>query len=207
MVRQGMTSRTAIGLLILAGFQIGIDGCYYPAKTQPPPPAKTQAVVKVPYDLTWDAIKNVVDKNEYKILGDDPNHGIVEVESHSFTLSDADCGQMKSIANRYDAEPDPGGSAVYNFKVEPAGPESTSLTVNATYTTPLHVPFHPISDFQCVSRGTQEARLLKEVETAAHLEHRPSAASSTFENAHGLTAGRPTLLRPDFLKKPVTPVK
>ncbi len=160
--------------------------------------------MKVPYDLTWDAVHTVVNKNEYKILGDDPNHGIVEAEAHSFTLADADCGQMKSVANRYDAEPDPGGSAVYNFKVEPAGPESTNLSVVATYSTPLHVPFHPITDFQCVSRGTQEARLLKEVDDAAHAARRPS---SSFEKHHQLTPGRPTLLRPDFLKKPGEPEK
>ena len=198
-----MMSRTAICLVIITGaIQVGIAGCYYPAKLQPPPLNKTQTVVNVPYDLTWHAIQTVVETNQYKILGDDPNHGIVEAEAHSFTLVDADCGQMKSVANRYDAEPDPGGSAVYNFKVEPAGPEATNLSVNATYSTPLHVPFHPITDFQCVSRGTQEARLLKEVDAAAHAEHRPG---SIFEKPHELTPGRPTMLRPDFLKKPGAP--
>ena len=156
-------------------------------------------MVKVPYDLTWDALHRVVNQHEYKILGDDPNHGIVEAEAHSFTLADADCGQMKSVANKYVAEPDPGGSAVYNFKLEPAGPEATNLSVSATYSTPLHVPFHPISDFQCVSRGTQEARLLKEVDTAAHSEHRPS---SSLEKPRQLTPGLPTLLGPDILKRP-----
>lgn len=157
-------------------------------------------MVKIPYDLTWDAVHTVVNRNEYKILGDDPNHGIVEAEAHSFTLVDADCGQMKSVANRYDAEPDPGGSAVYNFKVEPAGSQSTNLSVIATYSTPLHVPFHPVTDFQCVSRGTQEARLLKEVENTALTERRPSKNS---EQPHQLApGGRPTLLRPDILKKP-----
>jgi hypothetical protein len=205
MMRQSMISRTTIGLAIAIGaIEVGIGGCYYPAKIQPPAPAKTQTVVKVPYDLTWDAVKTVVNKNEYKILGDDPNHGIVEAEAHSFTLADADCGQMKSVANRYDAEPDPGGSAVYNFKLEPAGPDATNLSVIATYNTPLHVPFHPITDFLCISRGTQETRLLTEVETVAHSEHRPNPS---FDKLHPLTSGRPTLLRPDFLKKPGAPEK
>lgn len=194
-----MLSRTAIGLVTI----IGIGGCYYPAKIQPPAQAKTQSVVKVPYDLTWDAVHTVVTKNDYKVLGDDPNHGIVEAEAHSFTLADADCGQMKSIASRYDAEPDAGGSAVYNFKVEPAGPEGTALSVSATYSTPLHVPFHPITDFECVSRGTQEARLLKEIEETARNERRPTASSEKPQHQqHQLTTGgRPTLLRPDILKK------
>jgi hypothetical protein len=201
-----MISWTAIGLVLLEAIvSIGIGGCYYPAKIQPPSSAKTQSVVKVPYDLTWDAVHTVVNKNDYRILGDDPNHGIVEAEAHTFTLADADCGQMKSVASRYDAEPDAGGSAVYNFKVEPAGPEATSLSVNATFSTPLHVPFHPISDFQCVSRGTQETRLLNEVAETARTERRPSA---NFEQPSQRTpGGRPTLLRPDILKKFSPPEK
>lgn len=197
-----MGSRTAIYIAIVTIIStgaIGIGGCYYPAQIQPPPPAKTQTVVEIPYDLTWDAVHSVVDKNGFKILGDDPNHGIIEAEAHSFTLGDADCGQMKSVASRYTAEPDPGGSAVYNFKVDPAGPQATNVSVNATYTTPLHVPFHPVTDFLCVSRGTQEARLLNEVDAAAHLERRPSRS---LNKPPQLTPGRPTLLRPDFLKKP-----
>jgi hypothetical protein len=219
MVRHSMNSRSAIWFAIIGGaVQIGLVGCYYPTKLQPPAPAKTRILVNVPYDLTWDAVHTVVNKNEYRILGDDPNNGIVEAEAHSFTLADADCGQMKSIANRYNAEPDAGGSAVYNFKVEPAGPEATNLSVNATYSTPLHVPFHPISDFQCVSRGNQEARLLNEVDIAAHTERRPNADldkphQSTpggrptlmrpdSEQSPQLMPGRPSLLKPDFLKKP-----
>jgi len=220
MTRYSMTSKSAICLAIITGaIQLGVAGCYYPAKIQPPSAAKTQTLVNVPYDLTWDAVHTVVNQNEYKVLGDDPNNGIVEAEAHSFTLADADCGQMKSVANRYDAEPDAGGSAVYNFKVEPAGREATNLSVIATYSTPLRVPFHPITDFQCVSRGTQEARLLKEVDTAAHAEHRPTP---DFDKPHQMTPGRPTLLRPesdkshqiapggpsllrpDFLRKPGT---
>jgi hypothetical protein len=196
MMRQSMISRTAIGLVLIAG----IGGCYYPAQIQPPPVAKTKSVVKVPYDLTWDAVHTVVNKNDFKILGDDPNHGIVEAEAHTFTLADADCGQMKSVSSRYDAEPDAGGSAVYNFKVEPAGPEASSLSVNATYSTPLHVPFHRISDFQCVSRGTQETRLLNDIAETARTERRPTAGGFA-KPAEGAPGGRPTLLRSDILKK------
>jgi hypothetical protein len=222
MVRRSMNPRSAICFAIIAGaIQVGLAGCYYPAKLQAPAPAKTRILVNVPYDLTWDAVHTVVGRNEYKILGDDPNDGIIEAEAHSFTLADADCGQMKSIANRYEAEPDPGGSAVYNFKVEPAGPEATNLSVNATYSTPLHVPFHPVSDFQCISRGNQEVRLLKEVDTAAHSERRPNAELDKprqptpggrptllrpdSENSLQPAPERPSLLKPDFLKKPGAP--
>lgn len=191
-----------IGLFIVsASISVGAAACYYPAKIAPPPGPQTRETIQRPYDLTWDAVHRVVNKNEFKILGDDPNQGIVEAEAHSFTLRDADCGQMKSVGSRFDAEPDPGGSAVYNFKVEPAGPESTSLSVNATYSTPLHVPLHPISDFQCVSRGTQEARLLREIDAAAHSVQRPTRHS---ENLRPFTSGHPTLLGPDILKRPPT---
>jgi len=174
-------------------------GCYYPAKIAPPPAAHSRTTVARPYDLTWDAVHKVITKNRFKVLGDDPNQGIVEAESYSFSLSDADCGQMRSVGDRYDAEPDPGGTAVYNFKVEPAGPEASNLSVNATYTTPLHVPLHPISDFQCVSRGTQEKRLLQEIDTTAQAEQRPK---KEVEILHAPAPGRPTLLGPDILKRP-----
>jgi hypothetical protein len=197
-----MISRTSICLAIATGaIQIAVVGCYYPAKLQPPSQAKDQTVVQVPYDLTWDALHTVVNTNGYKILGDDPNHGIVEAEAHSFTLADADCGQMKSLANRYDAERDAGGSAVYNFKVETAGPEASQVSVSATFSTPLHVPLHPITDFQCVSRGVQEARLLKEIAAAAQAERRP--VSSSFGSSNQLAPQqRPSLMGTDVLKRP-----
>jgi len=175
-----------------------IAGCYYPPVTQPPPEKKNHIVVPVPYDLTWDAVHTVAKNNDYKIEGDDPDHGIVEVEAHSFTLADADCGKMRSLGSKYDADPLPGGSAVYNFKVEPAGPQSTELSINATYSTPLHVPFERITDFQCVSHGTQETRLISEVEKAAEAAHRPVY---TEPSKRPLTSGRPTLLR-EQLKDP-----
>jgi hypothetical protein len=183
---------------------IAVGGCYYPANLRPPSDAKTRVVIKVPYDLTWDAVHIVVKDNDYKLQGDDPNNGIVEAEAHQFTLDDADCGQMRSIGSKFPAEPLAGGSAVYNFKVEPAGPDATTVSVTATFSTPLNIPFHPVTDFQCVSRGTQEARLIDAVETAALRERRPgeNLSSPTTTPGEPLTPGRPTLLRPDFFKKP-----
>ena len=178
----------AIGIVVPIATTLG--GCYYPPVTQPPPEKKTRTVVPVPYDLTWDAVHTVVKNHDFKLQGDDPDHGIVEAEAHSFTLADADCGKMRSLGSKYDADPLAGGSAVYNFKVEPAGPQSTDLSVNATYSTPLHVPFERITAYQCTSRGTQEARLISEVEKAAEESHRP-----VYTPKRPLTSGRPTLLR------------
>jgi hypothetical protein len=190
--------RLTLALLAIAS---GVAGCFYPPTTQPPAASKTQTVVPVPYDLTWDAVHDVVLHNDYKVQGDDPDHGIVEAEGHTFTLSAADCGQLKSIAGRYDAEPLPGASAVYNIKVEPAGPQSTDVAINATYNTPIHVPFHPVRDFQCVSRGVEEARLLNEIEIAARTERRPEKAPAEQSAPRRmLTPGRPTLLRPELIR-------
>ncbi len=194
--------RTCLALLIatLAG---GISGCFYPPTTQPPPPKKTRATIGVPYDLTWDAVHQVISKNDFKLQGDNPDHGIIEAQTHSFTLADADCGKSRSIGSPYDAEPEPGSSAVYNFRLEPAGTQATTVSVNATYSTPLHVPFHPTVEFYCVSRGVREARLLDEIEVAARAERRPTETMAPApEQPQILTPGRPTLLKPDILKKP-----
>ncbi|HLX37676.1 MAG TPA: hypothetical protein VKR29_07740 [Candidatus Binataceae bacterium] len=185
--------------LILLALMLCGGGCYYAARIQPPKAAETRATVTRPYDLTWDAVHTVVKQNDFRIVADDPNQGIVEVESHAFTTGDADCGQMKSVGNRFDAQPDPGGSAVYEFKVEPNGPESTNLSVNATYSTPLHVPFHPITNFQCISRGTQEARLLHQIDATAQAEQRPTKEVLT---PRPVLSTRPSLLDSDILKRP-----
>lgn len=188
---------------VLAAAVVGTAGCFYPPASKPPPEAKTSAVIDVPYDLTWDAIHTVVKKNDYKLEGDDPDHGIVEAEAHEFSLADADCGQLKSIGSRYDADPLPGSSAVYNIRIEPSGPNATAISVNATFSTPVHVPLHPINAFQCVSRGVQETRLLKEIQITAQTERRPAEATPSrgLLKSEPLTSGRPTLMR-DKLSEP-----
>jgi hypothetical protein len=189
-----MTMRLGLLTLMLLG-----GGCYYPALIQPPKPAQTRETIGRPYDLTWDAVHKVVQQNDFKIVAEDPNEGIVEVESHAFTLGDADCGQMKTVGSPFEAPPDPAGSAVYNFKVEPNGPEATNLSVNATYSTPLHVAFHPVTNQKCVSRGTQEARLLHEIEATAQAERRPT---KEVQAPHPVMSTRPTLLDSEILKRP-----
>ena len=181
----------------IAAMSIAAQACYYPAQIQPPLPAKNQTVVTVPYDLTWDALHSVVAQHEFRILGDDPNHGIIEADAHTFTLADADCGQLKSIGSRYDVVPDPGGGAVYNFHAEPAGPEATTLSVMATFSTPVHIAFHPVSNVECISRGLQETRLLSEIDAAAHSERRPTKMEDL-----PLAPKRHSLMGPDILKRP-----
>src|SRR5574337_529083 len=150
-----------IALLVLSA--VVDSGCFYPPRMQPPPETKTAAVVGVPYDLTWQAAKSVIANNDYRLEVEDPDHGVLEGEAHKFTLADADCGQVRSMGSPYDAEPESGMTAVYSFRVEPAGLQASKVSIGATYSSPLHVPFHPVKDFHCGSRGTAESRLLGEI--------------------------------------------
>lgn len=152
---------------------LALAGCFYPAQGTPPPVEKTQITVETPYDLTWDATITVIKNNNYHLQAQDPVHGVLEVQSNHFSLADVDCGIISSVGGKYPVEPDPGASAVYNFVVKPNGTESTTVAVQATFDVSLRVPFHPISDAVCISRGVQEARLLNEVAEQAKTEHRP----------------------------------
>lgn len=148
-------------------------GCFYPPIEKPPTAKQDRIVLSLPYDLAWQAVNAVVAQNGYQVIVRDPNRGLIETQTNHFTLRDADCGQLKSVAGRYPAEPNQAASAVYNFSVKPNGKEASIVEVRATFSAPLHVPLHPPRDVQCVSRGTQEARLLKEVAQQARLTHRP----------------------------------
>jgi hypothetical protein len=156
----------AISTLLLAG-------CFYPATATPPALEKTQITLDTPYDLAWDATIAVIKNNNYHLQAQDPVHGVLEAQSNHFSLVDVDCGNISSIGGKYPVEPDPGASAVYNFVVKPNGKESSTVAVQATFDVSLHVPFHPLSDTECISHGVQEARLLGEVEKQAKTERRP----------------------------------
>jgi hypothetical protein len=152
-------------------------GCFYPPIQKPLSARAKQVTIALPYDLAWDAVHAVIEQNFYKIVMQNPDVGIIEAQAAGgFTLKDADCGNLKGIAGRYKAEPDPNASAVYDFELKPIGGETTAVSVQATFTAPLHVPLHPPSYEQCVSRGVQEARLLGEISSQALREHRPGLA-------------------------------
>ena len=159
-------------LLYLAA--VAAAGCFYPPTEKPAADDQHQITLALPFDLAWDAVHRVITDNGFKIIAEDPNNGIIETQAETgFSLKDADCGQLRGIASKYRAEPDPGSSAVYNFSVKPRGNEASVVVLQAVFTSPLHVPMHPMSDENCVSRGTQEARLFKEIQAAARTEHRP----------------------------------
>lgn len=152
-------------------------GCFYPPQEKPPAPNRTSVTLDQPYDLAWDAVQTVVADNAYHVVTSNPNSGTVEAQKvGGFTLDDADCGKLRGIAGKIKAEPDPDSSVVFDFHVEPQAVRTSVVSVGATFTAPLHVPLHPISDVQCVSRGVQEARLLDEIRRQALLEHRPPLA-------------------------------
>jgi hypothetical protein len=154
-------------------------GCFYPPTQAPPPPNKNKVALDQPYDLAWDAVHAVIRKNKLHINAEDPNHGIIETETNRFTLDDADCGNLKGIVGKYAAEPNEAATAVYNFEVKPNGREASTVAVQATFSAPLHIPLHPMTDVQCVSRGKSEARLLQEIVAEAAQMKRPTFAAPT----------------------------
>ena len=151
-----------------------LTGCFYPPQQRALPERSTEVTVPIAYDLAWDAVHSVISSNGYQIIRENPDQGVVEAQAvGGFTLKDADCGKLAGIAGKYVAEPDPDASAVYDFLVKPKGTGASTVGVQAIFSAPLHIPMHLVSDEQCVSRGIQEARLLKEISQQAAQEHRP----------------------------------
>jgi hypothetical protein len=187
-------TRVTIGTIVNAKFYFGarfgiaavallaaaaLAGCFYPPAEASPPLKKETVRLDRPYDLAWEAVHAVIRKNNLRINAENPNHGIVETETNRFTLKDADCGKVKGIIGKYAAEPNLAATAVYSFEVKPKGREASTVSVQATYSAPLQVPLHPTRDVRCVSRGTAEARLLKEIVAEAAAMHRPAFAKPT----------------------------
>jgi len=196
------TRRTTFLLVLLAAVAAG---CFNPPVAQEPPDSKTSVAVPLPFDLTWTAVNEVIKLNDYRIQAQDPNHGILEVLGNRFTLQDADCGKIESIAGTYPAEPESNATAVYNFRVTPISNESTRVGVRASYDSPLRVPLHPYQDVQCVSRGAEESHLLQQVLAQARVTRPPAyrkpGAPAPAPSAPVLAPGRPTLLKPEMLPK------
>lgn len=151
-------------------------GCFDPPTTQPPPDELQQVVIPLPYDLAWDAVNAVVKENSFHVQAQDMTNGIIEAVGPRFTLHDADCGKVKSLAGAYSAEPQANSSSVYNFLVRPRGREATLVEVRATFNSSVTVPLHPTTDVDCVSHGIQESNLLRDVLAEAKKTHRPEFA-------------------------------
>ena len=171
-----MTARARRWAAVALAMAAMANGCFYPPTEPPPLPSKDEITIDRPYDMVWDAVHNVIKENKLQVNADDPNQGIVETETNQFTLAEADCGQLKDIGGKHAAEPDRAATAVYFFKVKPAGHESSTVSVQATFSAPLYVPLHPPRAVQCVSRGKAEARLLAQVAERAAAMHRPTFA-------------------------------
>ena len=165
-----MRKRCCVVLLVSGA----LAACFYPPARKPPAARDNEIILALPYDLAWDTVQKVIAENAFRTITQNPDSGVVEAQAiGGFTLRDADCGRLKGIAGKYNAEPDPNSSAVYDFYVKPRGGESTVVSVQATFSTPLHIPLHPPSYAQCVSHGIEEAHLLKEISRAALQAHRP----------------------------------
>jgi hypothetical protein len=161
--------------LIVPVWITSIAGCFYPPQHKPLTPNRTTVSLDLPYDLAWAAVQTVVARNGYHVVTDNPNNGTIEAQAvgRGFTLDDADCGKLRGIGGKVKEEPDPDSSAIYDFHIEAREPHQSVVRIEATFTAPLHVPLHPLTDLQCVSRGRQEARLLNEIKAEAPKQRRP----------------------------------
>ncbi len=80
---------------------------------------------------------------------------------------------------------------MYNFLVRPRGREASIVKVRATFNSSVKVPLHPATDVDCVSHGTQESNLLREVLVEAKKTHRPVFANSRQPAAPSASAQSP----------------
>jgi hypothetical protein len=150
-------------------------GCFYPPRERPLPDARSHLILHSPYYKVWDAVHDVLEHGDYRIINENPDEGIIEAQAAGgFTLADADCGKLRAVAGKYNAEPDLIATALYDFQIKPRGNESASVSVQGTFTTPVHVPLHPVRGGQCVSNGTQEARLLSAIAQRIHEDSTPA---------------------------------
>jgi hypothetical protein len=202
--------------VILAALPAAAAGCFYPPVSVPPPPAKTSTVVNLPYDLAWDAVNAVVAQEGMKVQVRNPNQGIIEAQGSRFSLQDADCGRIRSVAGTYAAEPRIDATSVFNFHVRALTNETSEVAVTGTFDSPLYVPLRRPRDVECVSRGAQESRLLRLIlarasRTRPPAYHETARAGPSTAHAPGPSArptsarllpGRPTLLKPNFLPEP-----
>lgn len=149
-------------------------GCFYPPLPHGASAPTRGITLPLPFDLAWDAVNTVVKRDDFDVIRQDPDEGVIETQAvGGFTLADADCGRLKGVAGEYAAQPDADSSAVFNIRVEPSGNQASTVSVQGIFTTPLHVPLHPVSDTQCASRGVRETQLLNEIAAQGKNEHRP----------------------------------
>ncbi len=181
--------RSTYGSVVLAIFLSTLSaGCFYPPTTKPPAEKINTVRLELPYDLAWKAVHAVMEHNGYRLNAQDPNQGIIEAQGRNFSLKDADCGIIKSGLATYRAEPRNSSSQEFTVTLWPDGPEASTVTLKATFSAPLVVPLRPIKNIHCVSRGVQEARLLREIREESLITHRP-----TFDPAPQVGASpRPT---------------
>ncbi len=154
-------------------------GCFYPPTTVPPADEQERTIIPLPFDLTWDVVNKVARRDGLKIDVADPNQRPIpqtvniEASGPRFTLQQADCGTVRSIAGEYAALPEANSTSVYNFLIKPHGREHTMVEVAVSYNSSVKVPLRPATDVDCISRGTDESRILKEILAEATVTQRP----------------------------------
>jgi hypothetical protein len=190
--------------LLFTILAIALAGCFHQAvATRPAAPDKNS--VHRPYDEVWDATMRVIKDHQLKVQAQDPAHGIIEAQGRHFTLQDADCGMIGTPLGKSPAEPTDEATTVFNFYLAPDGPEATDVSIQATFSTPGNAPFHPTTNLNCISKGRQEALMLKQIKEAAAQQQRPvyrqpqelNPSPAELNQAPNLTPHGQLLLKPD----------
>ena len=156
-------------------------------------------MIPLPYDLTWDVVSKVAKRDGLRVDVSDPNNHNLEMSGPRFTLQQADCGTIKSVAGEYAAQPEANSTSVYNFFIKPHGPEQTMVEVAVSYNSAVKVPLRPATDVDCISRGTDESRMLKEIIAEAKITQRPDyshPSRSTTSQELPSGGGESTVLKP-----------
>ena len=167
-----MTRIQCFAAVLIAATVLTSSGCFNaPVVKHEPEPQKNS--IPVPYDQVWDATLEVIKNHQLKVQAQDPVHGILEAQGRQFTLEDADCGLVGTALGKSPVEPSDQATVVFNFYLKPDGPEATTVNIQATFSTPGHAPFHPMTNFNCISKGRQEAQLFKDIQEAAAQQRRP----------------------------------
>jgi hypothetical protein len=171
--RKTMKFLSRLSILAVA-LSLWSAGCIYPPTTVPPADEQERTVVPLPFDLTWDVVNKVARRDGLRVDVADPNHFSLEASGPRFNLQQADCGMIRGIAGEYAALPEANSTSVYNFIVKPHGREHTMVEVAASYNSSVKVPLRPSADVDCISRGTDESRILKEIIAEAKITQRPN---------------------------------
>ena len=66
------------GIPIIA---VTLAGCFYPPQQTRVPDSRTHLILYLPYYKVWDAVHQVIVKNDYRIITENPDEGTIEAQA------------------------------------------------------------------------------------------------------------------------------